>query len=194
MNQMMGAATNVMADTLTMAIEVAPPTCTVIATAEDARAAFSDCAYSARFKLISPAFDADVVQLVSAEFAKHLQEAFESSAAASAVVAEVPPAPAPMPSAAPTGWADVAAPSAAYDHRRVRDVRVRFSAELGRTRLPVKRVANLPAGAVVKLDRSPADAVDVLINGLPFAQARLVLVDGEYAVQIISLKPQEIVA
>ena len=30
MNQMMGAATNVMADTLTMDIEVAPPTCTVI--------------------------------------------------------------------------------------------------------------------------------------------------------------------
>ncbi len=47
---------------------------------------------------------------------------------------------------------------------------------------------------MVKLDRSPADAVDVLINGLPFAQARLVLVDGEYAVQIVSLKPQEIAA
>ena len=193
MNQMMGAATNVMADTLTMAIEVAPPTCTVIQTAEEARATFSDCAYSARFKLISSAFDADVVQLVSAEFASHLRDAFESSAAASAVVAEVPPAPAPMPSAAPTGWADVAAPSA-YDDRRVRDVRVRFSAELGRTRLPVSRVGNLPAGAVVKLDRSPADAVDVLINGLPFAQARLVLVDGEYAVQIVSLKPQETAA
>src|SRR6185295_10984886 len=131
------------------------------------------------------------VQLVSAEFASHLRDAFDSSAAASAVVTEAPLATAPAPAAPPTGWGDVAAPSSAYDDRRVRDVRVRFSAELGRTRLPVKRVANLPAGAVVKLDRSPADAVDVLINGLPFAQARLVLVDGEYAVQIVSLKPFE---
>ena len=71
---------------------------------------------------------------------------------------------------------------------------MRVSAELGRTRLPVCRVANLPRGAMVKLDRSPADAIDVLINGLPFAQARLVLVDGEYAVQIVSLKPLEIAA
>ena len=31
MNQMMGAATNILADTLTMAIEVAPPTCVVMA-------------------------------------------------------------------------------------------------------------------------------------------------------------------
>jgi flagellar motor switch protein FliN len=196
MNQMMGAATNVMADTLTMAIEVAPPTCTVIQSVDEARAAFSDCAFSASFRLMSSAFEADVVQLVSAEFASHLRDAFESSAAASAVVADAPlaaPVPAAEPPAAPTGWEHVAAPSA-YDDRRLRDVRVRLSAELGRTRLPVSRVANLPAGAVVKLDRTPADAVDVLINGLPFAQARLVLVDGEYAVQIVSLKPLEVAA
>ena len=74
------------------------------------------------------------------------------------------------------------------------DVKVRVSAELGRTRLPVSRAANLPLGAVVKLDRSPADPLDVLINGRPFAQARLVLVDGEYAVQIIELTPFEVAA
>src|SRR3712207_8411309 len=39
MNQMMGAATNVLADTLTMAIEVAPPTSAVMTSAEEARAA-----------------------------------------------------------------------------------------------------------------------------------------------------------
>ena len=69
---------------------------------------------------------------------------------------------------------------------------MRVSAELGRARLPVARVANLPAGSVVMLDRSPTDPVDVLVNGTPFAQARVVLVDGEYAVQILSLTPLEL--
>jgi flagellar motor switch protein FliN/FliY len=68
-------------------------------------------------------------------------------------------------------------------------IRVRVSAELGRAKLPVARVANLPAGAVVVLDRAPTDPVDVLVNGTPFAQAKVVLVDGEYAVQILSLSP-----
>jgi flagellar motor switch/type III secretory pathway protein FliN len=53
-------------------------------------------------------------------------------------------------------------------------------------------VANLPAGSVVVLDRAPADPVDVLVNGTPFAQAKVVLVDGEYAVQILSLSPLDL--
>ena len=71
---------------------------------------------------------------------------------------------------------------------------MRVSAELGRARLPYRAVMNLPPGAIVELDRTPSDAVDVLVNGRPFAEARLVLVDGEYAVQIVSLQPQAIAA
>ena len=71
-------------------------------------------------------------------------------------------------------------------------IRVRVSAELGRARLPIARVANLPAGSVVVLDRAPSDPVDVLVNGTPFAQAKVVLVDGEYAVQILSLSPLDL--
>ena len=68
-------------------------------------------------------------------------------------------------------------------------VRVRVSAELGRAKMPVAKVANLPGGAVVVLDRAPTDPIDVLVNGTRFAQAKVVLVDGEYAVQILSLTP-----
>ncbi|MDX6580670.1 MAG: flagellar motor switch protein FliN, partial [Gaiellales bacterium] len=71
-------------------------------------------------------------------------------------------------------------------------IRVRVSAELGRSRLPIARVANMPAGSIVVLDRAPSDPVDVLVNGTPFAQAKVVLVDGEYAVQIVSLTPLEL--
>jgi flagellar motor switch protein FliN/FliY len=198
MNQMMGAATNIMADTLKMSIEVSPPTCTVVDDAAAASAMFRDCAYCARFRLIAGSFDADVMQLVSPAFARHLREAFATAEAAtsiavaaetSAPVAQAPAEPAPV-----TGWEDVAAPAAHDENGRLTNVKVRLSAELGRARMSVGKVANLPNGAVVKLDRSPADALDVLINGTPFAQARLVLVDGEYAVQIVSLTPLEIAA
>ncbi len=36
--------------------------------------------------------------------------------------------------------------------------------------------------------------IDVLVNGRPFAEARLVLVDGEYAVQIVNIVPQHVAA
>ena len=49
---------------------------------------------------------------------------------------------------------------------------------------------NLPPGAIVELDRTPSEPIDILVNGRPFARARLVLVDGEYAVQIVSLEPR----
>jgi flagellar motor switch protein FliN/FliY len=76
----------------------------------------------------------------------------------------------------------------------LRTVKVRVSAELGRARLPIGQVVNLPPGAIVPLDRSPHDPIDVLVNGRPFAEARLVLVDGEYAVQIVNIVPQQTAA
>ena len=63
-----------------------------------------------------------------------------------------------------------------------------MSAELGRSQLEVARVMNLPPGSIVELDRTPTDPIDILVNGRPFAKARLVLVDGEYAAQIVSLE------
>ena len=49
-------------------------------------------------------------------------------------------------------------------------------------------------GAIVELDRTPADTIDILVNGRAFARARLVLVDGEYAAQIVSLEPPILMA
>ncbi len=76
----------------------------------------------------------------------------------------------------------------------LRDVQVRVSAELGRARVPVSDVMNLPPGAIVELDRTPSETIDILVNGRAFARARLVLVDGEYAAQIVSLEPPTLMA
>ncbi len=186
MNQMMGAATSVLADGVGLEIEVAPPMCQVIATVEDARRIFERPAFAARFQITSDRLTADVVQLVSADFALHLQDAFAAADTARGVGAPGGPA---RSAAAATNAAAATTTTSALSMDTFHTVNVRVSAELGRTRIGVAEAMNLPPGAIVELDRLPSDPIDILVNGRPFAQARLVLVDGEYAAQIVSLSP-----
>jgi flagellar motor switch protein FliN/FliY len=192
MNQMMGAATNVLADTLSLDIEVAPPICTVIADVDTARATFDHPAYCARFRIVSERLTADVVQLVPADFALHLQAAFAAADHGRAVTSE-PHAPQAGPTASSNAAAARTNPGA-VEFDALRGVLVRVSAEIGRARVPVSDVMNLPPGAIVELDRMPSDPIDLLVNGRAFARARLVLVDGEYAAQIVSLEPPNLLA
>jgi flagellar motor switch protein FliN/FliY len=67
------------------------------------------------------------------------------------------------------------------------DVPVRLRAELGRTRLAVSRAVSLEPGAIVDLDRAPDAPVDLFLNGVAFGTARLLVVDGEWAVRIESV-------
>lgn len=57
--------------------------------------------------------------------------------------------------------------------------------ELGRTRLPAGRLAGVPGGEVLALDRLADDPVDLYVNGLRVGTGRLLVVDGsEWAVRI----------
>jgi len=64
------------------------------------------------------------------------------------------------------------------------DVKVRFWAELGRSRMPLAEAVALGSGAIVDLDKEPDEELDVLVNGLPFAKGKLLLVDGEWAIRL----------
>jgi flagellar motor switch protein FliN len=64
------------------------------------------------------------------------------------------------------------------------DVKVRLSAELGRTRMPLASVVALGDGAIVDLDRLPDDPVEVFANGRLVGKGRLVLADGEWALRL----------
>jgi flagellar motor switch protein FliN len=64
------------------------------------------------------------------------------------------------------------------------EVNVRFSAELGRSWLPLSQAVGLGAGAIVDLDREADEALDIRVNGMPFATGRLLLEDGEWAVRL----------
>ena len=65
---------------------------------------------------------------------------------------------------------------------------VRVWAELGRAQHADRRRGRPPTGAVVELDRSPDEPIDLYVNGRRFATGRLVVVDGnDWAVRIESV-------
>jgi len=66
----------------------------------------------------------------------------------------------------------------------LRDVPLRVTIELGRTRLLIRDVLGLRPGSLVELDRAAGAAVDVLANGIVIARGEVVVVDERYGVRI----------
>ena len=58
---------------------------------------------------------------------------------------------------------------------------------LGRTELRLQEIAQLGSGAVVELDCSPDDPVQVLVNDRIIAHGEVVVVGGNYGVRITKL-------
>ncbi|MCW2974583.1 MAG: hypothetical protein JWN72_2856 [Thermoleophilia bacterium] len=69
-------------------------------------------------------------------------------------------------------------------------VEVELSAELGRTDLPLGDITSLNSESVLTLDQMVNEPVTVYVNGTPYATARLVVVDGEYGIEIIEVMEQ----
>jgi flagellar motor switch protein FliN/FliY len=61
----------------------------------------------------------------------------------------------------------------------VLEVPVRLSVELGRTEIPIRDVVNLARGSIIDLDRSPGEALDVLVNGVLIGRGEIVVVNEE---------------
>jgi flagellar motor switch protein FliN len=58
---------------------------------------------------------------------------------------------------------------------------------LGRTQLCLREIAELGNGAVVELDCSPDDPVEIIVNGRVIAQGEVVVVGGNYGVRITKI-------
>jgi flagellar motor switch protein FliN/FliY len=174
MNQMMASAAIAISSVLGTEVEIGTPetkTFTEAAQAADAyphtphavRASFSVCGEPCR-----------LVQLVPNAFVVRMTRALDELGSE---VAPPEPAAASTPKAAgaPAG---PGAPSLA-------GIPVRVWAELGRAQMPSAQVVGLPSGAVVELNRSPDEPIDLYVNGRRFATGRLMVVDGtDWAVRI----------
>jgi len=175
MNQMMASAAIAISSVLGTDVEIGTPETKIFAEASEAldvyprtphavRAVFSVCGEPCR-----------LVQLVPNAFVVRMTRALDELGSELAPPAEAAAGPA---AARPTGAAVAGRPSLA-------GIPVRVWAELGRTRMPSAQVVGMPPGAVVELNQTADEPIDLYVNGTKFATGRLMVVDGnDWAVRI----------
>jgi flagellar motor switch protein FliN/FliY len=169
-NQMMAAAAAATSSVLGSTVEITPPVTKVLGTLEEANAFVDESPYATAATLTLHGEPCRLVQLVPTAFVLRMTRALEDIEGEEAfeLVSEL---------AAP--------PSTAGGAPVLRHLPVTLSVELGRTRMPVGRAVRLWRGAVVELDQSIDEPLEVLVNGYPFARGRLVLVENEqWAIRI----------
>jgi flagellar motor switch protein FliN/FliY len=73
------------------------------------------------------------------------------------------------------------------DLRRVAEVPLELSVEIGRTQMTVGETLDLRAGSIVTLDRLAGEPVDLLVNGTPIARGEVVVVDEQFGLRVIGI-------
>jgi flagellar motor switch protein FliN/FliY len=80
--------------------------------------------------------------------------------------------------------ADPAALGQGADLRRLRDVPVQLTVEIGRARMSVGETLTLRPGSIVKLDRLAEEPLDLLVNGTRIARGEVVVLDEDFGLRI----------
>jgi flagellar motor switch protein FliN len=178
MNQMMAAAANATAAVLGTEVEIGVPDVRVLDSLSGALEGHDDAAHvtSAVFTVFGE--PCRLVQLVPNAFVMRMTKALDELGA-EYLGDQVP---------------SISGESLGIDES-LRGLPVRVGAALGRRQMPIGSLVGTPAGAVLEVDRQADEPVDLYVNGMRFATARLVVSDdGEWAVRIESLVGEEPVA
>jgi flagellar motor switch protein FliN len=71
-------------------------------------------------------------------------------------------------------------------------VQVELAVVLGRTRMPIHKLLRMGRGAVIELDSTETDHVDILANDHPFARGQVIVTGTRISIEITELlrKPQ----
>jgi len=165
MNQMMASAAIATSSVLGTEVEISPPATRTFADAAEAQSAYPQTPHAIRASFSICGEPCRLVQLVPNAFVVRMTRAFDEFGAEVASDDAAPGPPAARPSLA--------------------GIPVRVWAELGRARMPSADVVGMPSGAVVELNRSADEPIDLYVNGRRFATGRLMVVDGtDWAVRI----------
>ena len=72
------------------------------------------------------------------------------------------------------------------------DLKVNLSVVLGRSRMPVHMLLRMGRGAVIELEASETDMVEILANGHPIARGQIVVTGTRIAIEVTEIlrKPQ----
>lgn len=106
-----------------------------------------------------------------------------SSPAGSAAVSEAHPVEFPQASRARA--------AAALPLERFADVNIEISVEIGRVTMPIGELLQLGEGAVVELNRSVSEPVDVMAQGVRIASGEVVVIEDRFAVRITEIASAE---
>lgn len=71
------------------------------------------------------------------------------------------------------------------------DVRISISVEVGRVQMSVRQVMELGPGAVVELQRSASEPVEIHANGKCIGRGEIVVVGEQFGVRITELGPAD---
>jgi flagellar motor switch protein FliN len=174
MNQMMASAAIAVSSVLGTEVEIGTPETKMFTETAEAADAYPHTPHAVRASFSVCGEPCRLVQLVPNAFVVRMTRALDELGTE---VALGEPAAASAPSAAGTP-AGPGTPSLA-------GIPVRVWAELGRAQMPSAQVVGLPSGAVVELNRSADEPIDLYVNGRRFATGRLMVVDGtDWAVRI----------
>src|SRR5579875_2748479 len=77
-----------------------------------------------------------------------------------------------------------AEPPQMADLKRLSDVPIDLTVEIGRTRLTVGETLELRQGSILTLNRMAGEPVDLLVNGTPIARGEVVVIDEQFGVRI----------
>lgn len=75
--------------------------------------------------------------------------------------------------------------------RRLNDVEMTVTAELGRARLTVRDILGMVPGKVVELDKIAGSPIDLLVNGKLVARGEVVVIDEEFGVRVTEIVGDE---
>ncbi len=69
----------------------------------------------------------------------------------------------------------------------LRNVKLRFHVELGRTTISVRELLGLQPGSVIELNRSTGEALDLYLNENLFGKCEVLLIEESFSVRITSI-------
>jgi flagellar motor switch protein FliN/FliY len=175
MNQMMASAAIAISSVLGTEVEIGTPETKMFTEAAQAADAYPHTPHAVRASFSVCGEPCRLVQLVPNAFVVRMTRALDELGSEVA-----------LPESVAAGAAPSAAGTAAGPGKpSLAGIPVRVWAELGRARMPSAQVVGLPSGAVVELNCSADEPIDLYVNGRRFATGRLMVVDGtDWAVRI----------
>ena len=74
------------------------------------------------------------------------------------------------------------------------DLKVNLSVVLGRNRMPVHMLLRMGRGAVIELEATESDMVEILANGHPIARGQIIVTGTKIAIEVTEIirKPEVI--